>query len=223
MNLVSHILDFNSPMVVCLSGGVDSIALAHLLRHKKPILFHFNHKIRPQNEIMQKSCEEFAKDFNLNLITKSAPTFGDKTEAEARNLRLDMLEENFNGFQCLTGHHLNDAVEGYLMNCLRGNPTHTPIQEISKFKKFTIKRPLIRAKKQKLREYVSHMGLEKYVIEDDTNKIIKGSRRNLIRLQILPILTENEVNLEKAVIDMFYSSKEKKRNLNKKHPCGKIS
>ena len=72
INFSSFIIPDKSPFCVSVSGGVDSISALHFLRKKVACAFHFNHKLRPQNDLMEESVRKFCDKFNIDLIICNA-------------------------------------------------------------------------------------------------------------------------------------------------------
>lgn len=142
-----------------------------------------------------------------------------KTESEFRNIRLNFYQRACNWIKThydfsetpiiVTAHHLNDYVENYLLNCFRGHPTHTPIEFVSKFDppeddnpdlfntSYKIIHPFLLTKKEYFKQFLERNNYMKYVVEDETNKVTKGSRRNWIRNTIVPEMVNNKLSLEK--------------------------
>lgn len=182
---------------VAVSMGVDSVAILFWLRSKGYQItpLHFNHNLRAQNGTMHERFIDLCKDFNLNGISDIG--LGLKTEAECRNARLDFYRRAAQNGTIITAHHLNDWVENYLLNCLRGHPNHTAIPLISNFEKFNLIHPFLLSKKSDFKQYLERNDWMKYVVEDETNQVTKGSRRNWVRNAIIPQMTSQKLSLEK--------------------------
>jgi len=138
---------------------------------------------------------ELCKD--LNLECKSDIGVNLKTENECRQARLDFYSRVAKGGTIVTAHHLNDWVESYLLNCLRGHPNHQPISFQSDFTDFKIIHPFLLTRKQDFKQYLERNGWMKYVVEDSSNSFVKGSRRNWIRNAIIPEMQTQRLSLEK--------------------------
>lgn len=183
-----------------LSMGVDSVAAFHFLLVKGYdfIPIHFNHNLRDQNHIMEAKFFELCNKFNLkgrcgsNLFFNHGVCVTEKDCREARLKFYSSLEGNI-----ITAHHLNDWVESYLLNCLRGKPNHNPFELISFFPNFKIFHPFLLSRKEDFFQYVSRNGLKEFVVEDETNFVTKGSRRNWIRNKLIPEMKEQKLSLEK--------------------------
>ena len=81
---------------IAISGGVDSIASAHLLKtlgyNFKAI--HYNHNQREQNELMVDACKRFCDDFKIELtIGKCDVKYTKNIEDNLRKERLSFFGE----------------------------------------------------------------------------------------------------------------------------------
>ena len=193
------------PFTLLVSGGVDSIAAAHWLKvsyRKEFSILHFNHNIQPANVIMERAVSSFAKmfDISINIITRSLDTKMTH-EHELRDWRLFEMTEIGGNF--ITGHHLNDCVENYIDNCLKGTPEYKPITEQSVFPTFTIYHPFLTTKKQDFIDYSNANDLNKFVVADPTNKE-NDFKRNWIRNKLAKEIYDRNIGIEKVVLKKFY-------------------
>jgi tRNA(Ile)-lysidine synthase TilS/MesJ len=209
------------------SSGVDSIAGSHYLMTRKCLsdktvsIVHINHKLRKQNDDMEESVRRFCLDNQFPLEVYSVDGKPTDTENDLRQKRLSILR-NFDRCCIVAFHHLNDCVESHFLNFIRGKQSIPPIPLYSAiFDSQNIKiHPFILNRKEALIQYAQRHGLMTYVVKDETNELVKGSRRNLIRNQIIPILDEHEVGLETVVhklitnkIDEVLNDYSRNRNL----------
>lgn len=192
---------------VAVSGGVDSIACLHLLSRiykDKVYACHFNHNFQSTNAKMQEIVERFCDQHNIKLIVakrQSDVKIKNNIEDHLRKQRIEFFSSlNKDVILC---HHLNDAVESYLMNTLKGCPEYLPIPITTKFhnNNYKIIRPFLKTKKKEIESYINNNNLYNFVVEDPTNKDNKY-RRNFIRNSILPSL--DKFGLEKVVLKKFY-------------------
>ena len=189
----------NSYVILC-SSGVDSIAASHffLQKHANVSLLHFNHNLRDQNNEMAASFEAFAKTTSIPYTIMRLDC-NNATEGACRDARIEHLQ-TYSNTTFITAHHLNDCVESYLLNCIRGKEGFLPIPfhtELSNGN--AINRPFLFSLKKDLIEYATKHNLLQYVVEDETNTQTKGSRRNLLRNKIIPLLEEEAVGLSTIV------------------------
>lgn len=157
---------------------------------------------------MQRSFVEFSKHYNFKYYTnnvKNDNNFeGNASENNCRKRRIDYFQEicQFaNISHIVTAHHLDDCVESYLLNCFRGQPAFQPMKLIGNFSNFQILHPFLLSQKKALEQFVNcykdKIGYaSRFVVNDDTNLQIKGSRRNWIRNIIIPNLRKQQINLQ---------------------------
>lgn len=197
IRIIKSILPKNRTYHFAVSMGVDSVAAASLMLRKgyRIIPIHFNHGLRPQNELMMYKFLDFCKDFGLKGFVSKGQNL--KTEAECREARLEFYKDVAHNGLIITAHHLNDWVESYLLNCFRGHPNHDPFDLVSHFDTFSIAHPFLLSRKKDFIEYLDSNNLMKYTIIDETNEVSEGSRRNWIRNIIIPNMKSNKVSLEK--------------------------
>jgi len=206
-------------ITLMLSSGVDSIAVAHFIinnKHQfaslmqtdvsdlKVQAFHFNHKLRPQNEQMEQSTISFCARFNTHIITNHALT-NLVSEMDARQARYGSVVESINNSIVVTAHHLDDCIESYLMNSLRGHEGYQPIPFCSRMQNTVLTHPFLFHSKEELKQYCCHHNLMSYVVEDETNKITRGSRRNFIRNELIPLLQKENIHLKKTVSNKMHT------------------
>lgn len=182
-------------ILLTISGGMDSIAMAHLFYVSKFdfAIAHCNFQLRGKDankdqEFVEKLAKQYKVEFfTTNFNTKEyAEEKGISIQMAARELRYNWFEEirikhNFN--YIATAHHSDDVIETILINLSRG----TGIKGLTgiKAKNNKIIRPLL---------FASRADIENYVIEnklsyrtDKSNDEIYYSR-NFIRKQIIPEL-----------------------------------
>ena len=195
------------------SMGVDSVSATHLLLKTKyrddfmddPVLhvLHFNHSQRPQNDVMAAKYREFRKDhcgYRNGLIPINLQSFIENaTEDGLRKARIEYLSSFKTPSIFITAHHLDDATESYMMNVLRGKEGFLPIPFVTKIGNGVIVHPFLFTKKADFVRYAKRNDLNKYIVEDETNKIIKGSRRNFIRNEVIPLLNREQIGLQTIV------------------------
>jgi tRNA(Ile)-lysidine synthetase-like protein len=197
IKIVKKIISKEKKYFFALSMGTDSVAGYMYLLNKnyniQPI--HFNHNLRAQNQLMEEKFIDLCEKTNKKPIIGYGNKL--KTELDCRNARLDFYENYCENQEVITAHHLNDFVENYLLNCFRGIPNNKIFQIKSEFEKFSIIHPFLLTRKKDFVQYLERNKLTDYIIEDESNDIIKGSRRNWIRNKILPEMKKNKISLEK--------------------------
>ena len=189
-----------------LSGGVDSIALFHLLvtkykeSYKELVVFHINHGLREESYEEAEFVENFVKNYNVKFYKKElnmnelARDSHTSEEMLARKLRYEAFEEMSSlegGVKLVTAHHKNDQVENILMRLLSGRSMdyNLMIEEQTTIGNLEVYRPLLNILKIDLEQYAAKNNLKYYV--DSTNFDTDYTRNN-IRHNIVPLL--NDVN-----------------------------
>jgi tRNA(Ile)-lysidine synthase len=199
--LMSILKKAKNKVTVALSAGSDSVAVSHFLKTRYPKIelqcFHFNHNLRTQNELMQSKAKEFCKDFGISLSIAKRLQRDDNSEAA---LRAERYKSMAGLGAVITGHHLSDAVESYLYNCFNGVPEYLPIPLETDYFDIGLKilRPFIISDKSEILSYIEENNLEKYVVDDETNTDEKY-RRNWIRNNIIPQISDKGYNLKTVV------------------------
>ena len=194
----------SSISVLC-SMGVDSVAAAHycITKLSRITFRHFNHGLRKQNDLMETSYISMMleKDFREMgyppVVLRNY--IKDKSEDGLRQARIEYIKNNVASTIFITAHHLDDATESYMMNVLRGKEGFLPIPFITEVGSNLIVHPFIFTKKADFRQYAERKDLMKFVVEDETNKVTKGSRRNFIRNEIIPLLQREKMGLDTIV------------------------
>jgi len=190
-----------------ISGGVDSVVIAHWLkvRYRKHFkLLHFNHQVQEANSLMEQKVTQFSKDFSFDdfcVVTRKDVYCKDLSENGLRQWRLERLREEGGSF--VTAHHLNDVVENYLSNCLKGCPEYRPINEITKFNTFTLFHPFLKTRKKDIIKYALNNDLMQYVVEDPSNNETIFMR-NWIRNKLAREIYDRNLGIEKIIIKKFY-------------------
>ena len=193
-------------ILIALSGGVDSIVLSHLMcrANYKISLAHCNFHLRDEESNRDEAfVRRWAKENNIPLFVKEFDTYQYMKENKlslemaARDLRYNwfnsLLESE--GFTCLcTAHHLDDSIETFFINLLRG----TGIAGLHgiKVKNDKIVRPLLFATREEILSYAKQNNIS--YVEDSTNSETKFTR-NKIRHNLFPVLREINPNFEFAL------------------------
>ena len=186
-------------ILVAISGGADSLALAHLFYAvNQPIaLAHCNFNLRGEASDQD---EEFVKEFaenhqipiyNISFETeKIAKERGVSIEMAARDLRYDWFKTICNEHNydfTATGHHENDSVETFFLNLNRGSGIKglIGIKEANK----NVVRPLIGFSRDEIELYLKLNDLE---FRTDASNFENHYLRNKFRNLVIPEL--NKIN-----------------------------
>lgn len=176
---------------VACSGGVDSVATAAILSEWRDVtLLHFSHTDHAAVKELE-VVSNLAYSLNVPLITgyqNKSQELGNR-EAQWRDARyawFDSLD-----LPVVTGHTLDDAVEWYLMTCLRGRGEFMP------HRRGRVLRPFLLTEKTDLVVYAIKHGLTWW--DDPTNHQLDFALRNRIRNQLVPVAEECEPGLKNVV------------------------
>ena len=200
-----------STVIAAFSGGPDSVfLLAKLLELKKTypfniVLAHFNHKLRGKEsdrdeDFSRKTAELFKIKFETasSDIKKYAKFHKLNLEEAAREKRYDFLtkiQKKHLGKAILTAHHLDDNIETFLINFLRGSG----IQGLRsmQIKNQNILRPLLYTSKKEILKYLK---LKKLKFRMDSSNLDKSFIRNRIRLELTPVIKKIQPKLENTFL-----------------------
>lgn len=188
------------------SCGIDSVFAAYFIKFKlkRPLhLFHFNHGLRNENNLMEEAALQFADFFDIpiSIGVRQEEVANGSLEAFCRQIRYDWMQTSVPHITVV--HHLDDAVENYVSNMLKGKPEHTPIKPISAFGKLKIFRPFILTTRKEIEVFVENHKLGGFVYHDETNEDQKYMR-NWIRHAVIPTISGRYAGLHKVVKKKFY-------------------
>jgi tRNA(Ile)-lysidine synthase len=183
----------NNKLILGLSGGADSMALAHFLKSEgfQFIAAHCNFQLRCEaSDEDQKLVENWCSKNDIKCLVKSFDTsFYAKRnkisiEMAARNLRYEWFSElvkEFNAEVIAVAHHLNDQIETFFLNMLRGAGIRGSKGMLPK--NGNVVRPLLEIKREEIEEYVSENQIPYRL--DETNADT-AFLRNAIRHNVVP-------------------------------------
>lgn len=212
-----HLLDAGDIVLIMLSGGGDSVALAHVLHEMKDELnivklaaLHINHGLRgAESDGDEQFCRQLCEQLEIPLTVKRfdvadyADREGLNLEEAGRILRyqsanelLDKLGVDFDintkyKGKIATAHTLDDRIETYFSRIIAG----AGMGALSSIppKRDRVIRPLITATRDELREYLSEIGATWR--EDATNEDTSRNRV-FIRKNIVPQALELNPNFK---------------------------
>ncbi|HNG61034.1 MAG TPA: tRNA lysidine(34) synthetase TilS, partial [Cellvibrionaceae bacterium] len=178
---------------VALSGGLDSMVLAHLAKTYLPQvrLLHINHGLSPFADQWQQQVEHWAAEQNLPCHSQRVLVArqGESLEAAARKARYAVFEATLSpGEALLCGHHLNDQAETFFLRLLRGSGLAglTGMAPARPIGAGVLLRPLLGLERGALLAYAQAQGLT--WVEDESNSD-ERFERNWLRHSLLPQLT----------------------------------
>src|SRR5690606_21625778 len=147
-------------ILVAVSGGVDSVVLAHLCKSAKLdfAIAHCNFNLRgDESDADEEFLLDLADALNVEIFTQNFDTTAYSKDAKisiqmaARELRYNWFQELSSTLQfdyILTAHHANDDLETFLINFIRG----TGIEGLTgiKVENDKIIRPLMRFSRKEI-------------------------------------------------------------------------
>ena len=187
-------------MLAAVSGGADSVALAHVLARLAPEhaftlagIAHLNHALRGDEA---DGDEVFARQLALTLgvpfvsrridVAAEADASGESLETAARRVRYAFLNDAAAGLDVshiATGHTADDQAETVLMRLMRG----AGLQGLSAIRprNGNVIRPLLDARRSEIVAFLESIG-ERW--RDDSSNADTGILRNRVRHGVMPAL-----------------------------------
>ena len=191
------LLNQQSPIIVGVSGGADSVVLLHILMSLGYgcIVAHCNFHLREEaSDSDEKFVHALSKslqipyhkvDFDTQLYAKQKHI---SIEMAARDLRYAWfreLMEQHHAQAIAVGHHADDSIETLLLNLIRG----TGLKGLSGIpsRNKEVVRPLLCCSRPEILDYLADHKLEH--ITDASNESLLY-QRNKVRNVVLPLLEE---------------------------------
>ena len=217
-----RLLQRGDRLLVAVSGGLDSMALLHVL-HKLSTLHrwrltvaHFNHRLRGRSsdadeQLVRRTAARLklpfaAGDADVKSFARQSKL---SLEMAARKIRHEFLARTARERKIRTvvlAHHADDQVELFFLRLLRGTGggglagmkwrSPSPADP-----KITLVRPLLDAGKEELRRYA---GENEIRFREDATNVSTDFLRNRIRHELLPLLRKNyQPGLDKTVLRLM--------------------
>ena len=198
-----QLLPQNSPTLLTVSGGVDSVVMSDLFQRAglRFAVAHCNFGLRGedsnQDEVLVRTL---AERYNVNFYRKSfhvrgySEEKGISTQMAARALCYAWFQElcKAHGFEKVaTAHHGNDSLETVLLHLTKGTGI-AGLRGILPARGRYI-RPLLFSNKAEILAYAEEQGLS---WREDSSNQKNTYQRNLIRNKVVPCLRAINPNLE---------------------------
>lgn len=193
-----------SKWLVGVSGGLDSMALLHLLDEagfRKLVVCHLNHGLRGKEatadaRFVKRVSERLGHELIAGKIDlrKRMRQSGESLETAGRMARHEFFASCARARRCdrlLLAHHADDQAETVLWNLLRGSLGCRGMKEVSELrmdgKRVTVVRPLLGARKAELADW---MKAGKHAWREDASNAVNDVVRNRLRNEAIPLLNE---------------------------------
>ena len=206
-------------LYVACSGGLDSICLTHML-HSQNLnvhVIHVNYQLRGEDsdkdtQFVESFCAQRNIPFRKRVVNLAEQLKdGGNLQEKARDYRYAWFHEilSFNEKNAiLLAHHADDQIETFFLNLSRKSGVMglacMPYEHNGIF------RPLLHLSKSDLLEYARTHDLQWH--EDSSNASSKY-RRNLLRNEILPVLTKQIDRLDESVLLLIQKFQQKQTEL----------
>lgn len=199
--ILPRLIPPNSKLLVAVSGGPDSVALAHILwryindrpdQNLSMLISHVNHKVRKEAEAEAELVRSLARILDVPYILhefnakKNACRRRQSFQEASRDWRYARWQEDMKKYGCnllATAHHLGDQAETVLFRLIRGSGT-AGLAGIYPAKDNII-RPLLSFSKEEILLYCLVQNLAYAVDQSNLEPLYD---RNRIRIELLPEL-----------------------------------
>jgi tRNA(Ile)-lysidine synthase len=204
------------------SGGMDSSVLLHLFYSNKNKInqdievLYVNHGLQEEadvwGEFCKNQCQQYKLDFTQLKITGSCPK-GESIEEWAREKRYLLIEEIMNENEVLfTAHHLDDQIETFFLQALRGAGPRglASMPLVKKQSNIFLSRPLLSYSREELKRYADK---HKLVWHDDKSNSDYRYDRNYFRHKLAPVIEERWPAYRETIGRLINNQKEYKELL----------
>ena len=229
--LISKVLEYSNEnemlpesglVLVCVSGGADSMCLLEVMRHISYeygfsiAAAHYNHGLRGEESDRDETfvleiCEEHGIPLYSSRgdVANYARNHGLSIEEAARNKRYEFFFDtasNTGAVRIATAHTMDDNAETVIINLTRGTGTNgmsgiPPVRDM-------VIRPLLHVSRDEVMAFINER--EILFVEDSTNGLDVYTR-NKVRRSIIPLLKELNPRFNEAAstaADLFRADEE---------------
>lgn len=187
----SKLFPRTAKLLIAVSGGMDSMVLAHLLHSLKYniALIHVNYRLRGiESELDAKLVMDYAKSKGLkfHILNLQRKLGKENLQEKARKIRYEYFEKiksEFGYDYIVTAHHSDDVLESFFYNLNRGAGLKG-LKSIPKVNGSYV-RPFLNIDKQSLFKYAI---LHQLIYRDDQSNFTNVYDRNFIRNEIIPLI-----------------------------------
>jgi len=175
--MINLLFPLPKTLTIALSGGVDSVAITDFLSRKHNISCAFFHHDTDNSERAFNFVTEFCEDRNLPLAVEHINAVKPKKLSEEEHWRNERYKFLDKFDTVVTGHHLDDCVETYVMSCMHGTPKVIPSTRNN------VVRPFLTTRKSEFIDWCDRKEIDwcQDLSNSDTNYM-----RNYVREHVLP-------------------------------------
>ena len=198
--------------ILACSTGPDSMFLLHQILKtpykKNLVVAYFNHKIRVEADEEEAFIEELGKKEGFTVEIGSANIKALREKYPSRSLEELAREKRYQFFDALlhihtakyilTAHHLDDRIETFFFNMIRGTKLTWLINMTES--SWALLRPLLGLEKKEILEYLQTQNISFFL---DSTNLDRDITRNKMRLDILPELEKINTNYKHNISQLF--------------------
>lgn len=206
----NNILTDASRIVLGVSGGADSMALAHFMLNHFPayhyIIAHVHHGLRAEADEEARFVEAFAAEQRVEFRCHYADILSlaeERRQGVEETGRIERYRffRSLGADRILTAHHRDDDAETVLLHILRGCGIHG-LSGISP-RSDDLGRPFLCVTKKELLDYCAGHGI---AFQTDLSNEDTTYTRNRIRREVLPLLREINPRVEEALCRLAHGA-----------------
>jgi len=206
----------NPPVVLALSCGPDSTALLWILHQlQAPFQYtlsaaHLNHGLRgaesrADQDFAAGQCRQLGLELDTAFVDLPClkNSTGENLHALARKHRYRFLEQTAvkrQASRVLTGHHLDDQIETFLLSLFRGAGRRglSAMSEVRPLGRVCLCRPMLEISRE---EILNFLCTNEISFRQDASNQDTSYERNWLRHKIMPRLERRRPNLKRRLLE----------------------
>ncbi|NUJ97928.1 tRNA lysidine(34) synthetase TilS [Candidatus Gracilibacteria bacterium] len=207
-NFLKKYFSSRDKIILACSTGPDSMYLLYKILEtnykKNLVVCYFDHKLRKESEKEVKFIKDMGKKYdfiveiqeeNIKKIQKESPSIG--IEEIAREKRYEFFKktrEIYGAKYILTAHHLDDKIETFFFNLIRGTKLTGLIN--MKENNGSVLRPLLEITKTEIISWLEEKNLPYNI---DSSNFDIAYTRNYLRHDIIPLFSKINKSYKKNI------------------------
>lgn len=196
--------------LLAFSAGVDSTALCFMLLQAN-IDFDFamvDYQVRAQSKDEVEYAKCLAKKYDKKLFLHQAKKIDNDFENQARIVRYDFFKsiiEKYGYENLILAHHLNDRLEWFLMQFIKGSGLNTILgfEKIEERDTYKIVRPLFEISRDEIFDFVKNY----QYFEDLSNQEMHFLRNKIRKNYANSLIKENKEGIVRSFQYLFEEKK----------------